>query len=305
MIRVSNSQLGQFDRCHFAWHLGYEQGWAAKEVAQPLALGSFVHELLAIYYRNKDNVDPDEFINLASENYLMEAGSNLQKLEIVQRGLTIVKRYIPYAKQQDKHWNVIDVEKRFEIPLVTPMGVEYVLEGIIDLLYATGNGNLWLVDHKTVGHGKFWSDIEILMEPQMPTYAAGLRELGMPIFGITYNMLNTYEYKNKIPLPDQVFKRLNTHKTDQELANHLINMGNTVDEMVAVSSGNVRKRSMKRECSYCQFQDPCLAAVKGIDPLPLLEANFKNKKELQLEAVSSQQIAEVTDKKSLDFADLF
>lgn len=298
MIKVSHSQLGQFDRCHYAWHLSHEEGWAPKTQPSYFALGSLVHEFLATYYKNFGNGTEQilSCLDAQLQQKYSEVGNDADAILMVSHAYNMVKRYMDYSFLHDGKWNILEVEKHLSVVLTTPNGNEFILEGVLDLLYTTPNGKLWLVDHKTAnGAQNFFNDIEVMMDPQLPTYALALEKAtGMEVFGITYNMLNSYEYKKKAPLPDQLFKRIDTYRSKIEQENHLINLGNMVDEMIEIRSQNRRKKSMRRDCSKCQFQEPCLAEMKGIDPMPLFEANFVNKNNLLVpEATVSQDLTSV------------
>jgi hypothetical protein len=115
----------------------------------------------------------------------------------------------------------------------------------------------------------------MLMDLQLKLYAAAMAENGRPVHAVIYNQLNTYEYKNKenIP-PDKLFRREPNYLNQAEIQNVLLEVGHAVDEMQD-AHGRVVRRRMRRDCSMCRYQDPCLAGLKGMDMHDVLPANFK------------------------------
>lgn len=113
------------------------------------------------------------------------------------------------------------------------------------------------------------------MDPQLPAYAMVMREkLGIDIFGLMYNMLNTYDYKSPPP-PEKLFLRKRTYRTPEELDSVLKEIGATVDDMIDNAENPIR--NLTRDCSWCEFQDPCLMSMKGMDIQPLMEDVFEQK----------------------------
>lgn len=283
-IKVSHSQLQAFDRCHFAWHLNYERGIVPVETKSYFDLGSYIHKLLQAYYLGiKDGLEPKDAYEGVKELGALQiamADTNIDALEIATKGLHLVRRYVfEYAQYHDKGWTILGVEHHFEIPFVSPGGINFLLEGYVDLVYQRPDGKIWIVDHKTAnGANNFYTDIQILMDPQLPTYVAGLRQEGKDIFGITYNLLNTYSYKDFNDVDhEKLFKRMDTYRIPKELDNQVKQLGLAVDEMVNVKISNSRRRSLRRDCDRCAYQEPCLLDMKGIDVTPVLEANYKLK----------------------------
>jgi len=98
--------------------------------------------------------------------------------------------------------------------------------------------------------------------------------LGIDIFGLMYNMINTYDYKNP-PSSDKLFLRKRTYRTPQELDSIMHEIGATVDDMIENQDNPIR--NLNRDCSWCEFQDPCLMSMKGMDIEPLMEDVFEQK----------------------------
>lgn len=278
LIRVSHSQLSQWDRCCFAWDLSYNGKWTPKQTAYPLTLGSMVHEFLEDYYRGQMDGVGDSLVR-HQEKVAQRANSigDSDELQALSQAATLVERYIAeFAVFEDANWRVIDVEKHYEVELETPKGRPFLFELYFDILWLdTVNDKIWLGDHKT-HKSRPYTDNRVMMDNQLPAYAMALRELlGIDVFGVVYNMINTYDYK-KPPPSDKLFLRKKSYRTQRELDSIMEEIGLAVDEIVD-HEGKYR-RSKTPDCDWCRFRDPCLMGTKGFDMLPILEENFEKKK---------------------------
>lgn len=278
--QISFSQMGTWNRCKFKWELSYVHGYKPKSYPANMRLGSFCHTLLEYYYKN---VAEGRFV---SRN---EAGAFVQDyvrssmdpkeyndLEVIHSGVRLITRYIrDFAPEADSRFEPIVVEEKFVVPFKTPKGKDYELVIIPDLLMKHESGKVWLLDHKTMGSARFWTDTELLMDVQQSMYSLALRKIGMDIFGNIYNMLNTYQYKDYDGTPPtKLFSRELTHRTNTELHNIEIEVGKAVDDMLDTTE---YRRSLQRDCSRCWFQEPCLLGLKGMDIKQALEAQFDRK----------------------------
>lgn len=293
-LMVSHSQLGVWDRCRFSFHLGYTLGWVQKEEPIYFTRGGLIHEWLAEYYNRIKDVE----INLGSSAFLIDEmqkalAQGVDPILVNQVGY-LVRRYIEdYSVFEDKGINIVEVEKHLVVDLTTPKGREFSLQGIVDMVLQDLSGNYWLRDHKSCGNAKFWSESEVLMDSQLPTYAAILRRHGMEVFGMDLNFLNTYDYKDKnAQSPDKLFKRMRTYRTATEQDNMLYEVGLAVDDII--DNRDNPRRSLKKDCAKCQFQDPCLLSMKGLDISTVMSANFKQK---------DQEIDDSITASDSDFAD--
>ncbi len=266
--KFSYSQLSTWDRCHFSWYINYVEEWTPVETKPYFILGNLVHELLMIYYKSLPLTDEFQSLNLVKQKirqYHQATNGDAEKLEHVTNAARIAKRYIEeFSSIEDRKWEILDAEKHFEIPLKTPKGREFILEGYVDILAKEKATNrLWVWDHKTVGNGKFWSEAELLMDSQMPTYVAALQQMGIPIFGVLVNQLNKHKYaKPQDDVVEKLFRRKPIYHTGDELITRLHEFGLMVDELLDCKESGIFRRSLKKDCSSCFFQDPCLMSLK-------------------------------------------
>jgi len=260
-----------------AWNLSYVGKWEQKKKPQSLQMGSLVHDLLDDYYQGQIDGERDSLSR--HRNKLTTLSQDLEDSEALQNlsfAGGLIHRYITeYALYEDAQYRPVASEQHYEVGMTTPEGRDYIFELYFDVLFEDrANGKLWMVDHKTHKSNK-WTPTQIMMDPQLPSYAMALRELlDIPIFGMTYNMLNTYDYKKPPPV-EKLFLRESTYRTPEELDNITLEIGHAVDDILE-NKDKVR-RTLQRDCDRCRFQEPCLMGLKGMDMNLILEDNFKQK----------------------------
>jgi len=256
-----------------------------KETKSYLDLGSQVDDYLGIYYKNIQLTSAENCLKLIEQKVAakyVDAANDPTLLDTLMRAHAITRRYIlDYAPYEDAGLKFMEVQKYLEIPCRTKNGIDFILEGYIDLLVQEEKtGDLYIWDHKVTGAGKgpgkFWNPIQVLMDSQTPTYQAGLRAMGIPVAGIVINQLNAYKYKEEPPT-EKIFMRHTTHRTQAELDNILRELSYAVDEMEHLRTTGVYRRSLSKDCDSCWYQEPCLLNMKGLSMEPLLEANYKKK----------------------------
>lgn len=283
--KFSYSQLQTWDRCHFSWYLNYHEKWATTETKSYFVEGNVGHDLLMIYYKNIGLTDHASCVRLVKQKvsqYHTAAGNEPEKLEIVTKIARVVKRYLEeFANYDTQKWDFLDAEKYFEIPLRTPKGRDYLLEGYIDILAREkSTGRIWLWDHKFVGRSSsFWSEAELTMDSQLPTYVGALHTMNVPIFGAMVNMLNKWKYAKPVDdVPENLFKRKPVMHSDKELLSRLQETGRMVDEILECCESGIFRKSLKKDCKDCFYVDPCLMTVKEPqEPVASFMGNFVQK----------------------------
>lgn len=268
--KFSYSQLSTWDRCHFSWYLNYHEKWATTETKSYFVEGNVGHDLLMIYYKNIPLTDHASCVRLVKQRvsqYHNAAGSDPEKLEIVTKIARVTKRYLEeFAHSDSLKWEFLDAEKHFEIPLLTPKGRQYLLEGYIDVLAREkATGRIWVWDHKFVGRSSsFWSEDMLIMDSQLPTYVGALQSFNVPVFGAVVNMLNKWKYAKPVDdVPENLFKRKQVMHGDQELQSRIAETGKIVDEILEACEAGEFRRSMSKDCSGCFWMDPCLVSIKS------------------------------------------
>jgi hypothetical protein len=200
MKTISYSALDTFSKCKKMFEFGYTRGLRTKSLNEALSFGSAGHACLEAYYLEQDwnaalDAWRDKAINLtitnpvlpiedeSDEEYLVFTQIDLS--EITERVREVFTRYMFKWKDVDRTWTVLEVEKRFEIPVPN---TDYVLVGVWDLIVKDSLGRLWLVDHKFPG--KTFRDYEGLeLDAQIGIYQWAAREYGYDTLGFIYNQI--------------------------------------------------------------------------------------------------------------------
>jgi CRISPR/Cas system-associated exonuclease Cas4 (RecB family) len=278
----SYSQLSVWDRCEFSWHLGYGEKWVQKAQPAYMNKGSLIHEMMDVFYSSvrqagyKNAVDLlDEFIS-SRINEMMTTDDSA--LSVLSQAAYVSKRYVnEFVPKEDAGFTILSSEHHFTVPFKTASGRNFIIQGYIDVL-AERAKRLWAWDHKSSESAQFWTPTEVQMDPQMPVYSLCLREQGFPVHGTIINQFNTYPYKDMAKVDrDKLFKRESVYRTDKELDNVLKEVRWMVDDLV--ENHTTPRRSLRRDCKRCQFNEACLMDLKGIDPAPFLMDKFVRKEE--------------------------
>lgn len=267
--KVSFNQLLSWDRCRFLWKLKYIDKMDTTRKGPALQLGTMGHELLCDWYAT--GVDhSDSFANKWMSDW---SSLRPEEHQAIATAITMFKAYIyEFAPQADRHYTVESLEEHFEVELTTPTGRPYILEGYIDQVRLDQNGHRWVDDYKWTQ--RFWSPLEIQMDGQLTYYAAALAILGRPVHGTSLTQVNTYPYKDRSKKTvDDLFKRELIYRSPQEQAAVMHEVGLMVDDMLDVRGSNTPddyRRSLRRDCNRCYFQEPCALGLKGVDPVAFM-----------------------------------
>lgn len=285
----SPSQLGTWNRCHFSWYLNYDQKWATTETKSYFIEGNIVHDLLMHYYKNLPLTDHDSCVRIVKQRvgeYLRQAGQDTAKVNLISNMARVTKQYLEdFARVEDTKWEILDAEKHVNILLKTPKGREFYLEGYIDILAREkSTGRIYVWDHKTVGRGRFWTENQLLLDSQTPTYVAALQAVNVPVYGIIINQINKHEYKDPVML-DQLFRRKPIYPTAQELQGRLLQIGQAVDENIDCRESGIFRKFMSKDCDGCFYLDPCLTNLKA--------------PEIPLDSIMAVEFVKKTERKAL------
>lgn len=270
-LRISHSQLASWNRCRLQWWLGYVEKWTPRKIKSVLEVGTLGHDWLRKHYLGTLDIKEE----LSKITFVIDdAEKDENRITTVALASNLITKYVNYyAPVADADWEVLEVEKHFEIPLKTPWGTPFILEGYVDLIIRL-YGKIWVVDHKLTS--RFWTPIQAMMDSQTPIYAASLRHLGVDVFGLIINQLNTYPYKkyDEVP-PEKLFKREESHRTVNEMDNIMLELYKQVED-IAANREKIR-RNLSKDCDRCFFQDPCQLNLKGIPLAHVMSDDFVKK----------------------------
>lgn len=278
---VSPSRIDTYQNCPKEHYFQYVLELSGTgEVKGYFNKGNYAHELMHVYYELlKAGAKPGSPYTQA---YIRERISNDLKLlldstTIGNRSLarvialigTRIERYI--REQSPKIDGGMEV-KGVEYELIWPLNETTVFRGFADLIYRDSTGRLRVRDHKS--GEKAWSTADADNSEQLLDYATIIyKHTGeIPLGEISY--INTKEYaRGKEPTYQQAYAFVHTTFSAAELDYHYDVLCRKVSEML--SSSPVPHYAPR--CGYCIYQGPCFAERKGIDPTPIIKANFVQK----------------------------
>lgn len=282
--RISHNQLGVWQRCPKRWEYTYVEEIVTKDTPAYFRLGTLVHELLSAYdqflQQGADPGDPSVanlVMQVAKDEYLGAWGSD--DVDLYRRALQATKRFIlTHSKKEDQNIRVHAVEERFIVELETPKGRKFILEGIIDRIYEKF-GQIYILDRKTTGGTAHWTENQLLMDSQLVTYGALLRELGWKPYGFEIDSIITYDYKDYNAQPsEKLFKRLTTTRSDAEMTFALDHYRQAIDAMFDVLENESGvPYHFSKECSSCPYMPICLYTMKGMDTAVLRRTKYKSR----------------------------
>lgn len=269
-LKFSYSQINIWNSCRLKWYFKYVLGMDTREKSEALRKGTVAHEFAAHHYEGAKEVGFfNERLLLDNHvNFLRERSqdiSDVEDMKIVSQMGPLFKRYITeFSMLKDKQYEVLEVEKHFELPVDLPSGEEVTFQMFLDLLVKDKEtGYIWLMDHKT-HTSRPWSKSKTIMDAQLPIYMAILRAHGIDVFGVIYNLINVYDYKNPAPT-EKLFKREETFRTPIEV-DTVLNEAKKAIQDILDNWENPRRSQDADQCSRCWFQDPCLMLMKGFGP---------------------------------------
>ena len=223
--RISQSEIGCFLQCRRKHYWRYVKHLAPLKTPLPLAVGSAVHEGLALFYRG---AEPRKIIKVMTKKV-----TELRKTVFVppdetfdfdeqeQAILGMLEGYFARYKHDPERWVYDpddDVECRFEVPLLYHNGVKVVFMGYLDLrAKSKKTGKPVLFEHKTVKDFSSLGSNDLALDYQMGLYTWGQRKLtGEKYNTVVYNAIRKPTiHRRKKETTEQYFLRLSKDCLDR------------------------------------------------------------------------------------------
>lgn len=253
MIALSHSSIKSFRRCKRQFYYKYVEGLEARMPSQPLKLGSWIHDLMEDYYKEKGWVDrhselTDEFNNLTIDEreYYGDLPAQAQSL---------MAAYEHYWRKEHDNWEVLHVEERFAVEAGDGSTLSFKPDLIVR---EKESGLIGVWDHKST---KSLPDAEWrIQDLQSVIYPWGLGLAGIEVDYFGWNYLRT-----KTPTLPKENKdgRLSRRKIESEyytLANFLL--AHYGDKRKIPQYWRLELQSLKKRSNYFKrtrmVKDPVL-----------------------------------------------
>lgn len=274
-LTLSHSQVQAYNKCKQYWKLKYVDGWATVST-EAMNRGTLVHQLLNAYYTNPD----------AYREHVKNVLRTNENFDETSRIVRVVDRYVhEFASVADKNQVTLALEEKFEVEFKSAGGNLFKIQGYIDRIYMQ-HGKIYIEDFKSLGSASWWSQMAVLLDPQLTLYAAlapYITTLKIPINnvdGVTVTQLNCYEYKRDFEKKSifDIVKRETAYRSAHEHAAVLVEFSNVADEMLSqLENRKPFTRSLSKSCEKCDFGEICMYAMRGLDTEAFLAARFEKK----------------------------
>lgn len=195
---TTHSMVKTFRRCPKQAQYKYAERLKPKmQRSAPLKRGTWMHELLELYYKGEDWRSRHQELTNQYAKLFDEEKESLGDLP--RECMRLMKSYLWHygANRDDPYhgWEIIDTELTLEATL--PNG--HVLRGRLDLLVRDAFG-LWIVDHKT--HKVLPDFSSRLMDSQSADYLWLAWKNMIPVDGFVWNYLRTKPPTKPVLLKD-------------------------------------------------------------------------------------------------------
>lgn len=237
MLKVSPSEISTFRRCRRKWYLKYHQGWSPKTQPATSAalLGTRIHAALEAYYGY--GIDPCSALGVIYDTERAQRPDAEAELTAEQDwAMIMVSGYLEWAAETgvDEEYDVIDVERAIEVPIILSNGEMAIVSGKLDqIVRRKMDGAVLLRDWKTVGT-LHKADLLVLDE-QMRIYSALLTITtnGMRVDGALYAML--LRSKRTARASGPFYEQVHINYNGAEHTNMLMRLKGVLDDMERVT----------------------------------------------------------------------
>lgn len=309
MIKVSNSRLNLWRRCHYAHYLKYTKGLVKKVKAAALQRGSIIHKCIEEYNEGRSwKKCFKEFEKGFYANTMEEERVELGDIPGMVKEL--LENY--FFLYEDEELEYLENELHFELPLNS----EITLEGYIDAVAQDPNEKVWAKEIKT--YARTPDRDFLIFNAQSAIYTWALQELGYKSEGMMWDIIKAKcpskpkmtQKTNKLSIakldstPYTVRKGIkelgldvldykdfiDSHDFDSYFIRHFIRlnknvvkqiMGDTLSTATEILNwGNSCKdRNLSKDCGWCSYKSICQAELMGLDVDYIIKAEYELREE--------------------------
>jgi len=309
MLKVSNSRLTLWRRCHYAHYLKYVLKLIKKAKEEPLQRGSIVHECIEAYHNGKSWLKPfnkfkEEFYKTTFAEERVEMG------DIPKMVQELLENYFYFY--EDEELDYVTNELHFELPLTK----DITIEGYIDAVVEDNRSKIWAKEYKTYSR---MPDREFLVfNHQAATYIWAMNELGYVPEGMMWDILKAKEPSKpkitektkKLSLakldstpytvekgirelgldPNEYRDFIDSHNYDGYFLRHQIRLNKNVVNLIMDDTKStateilhngekLKDRNLSKDCSWCSYRSICQAELMGLDTDYIIKTEYQLKEE--------------------------
>lgn len=265
-LKISVSEARTLLDCARRHNYQYRRGLVPLAPPAPfLTKGSWVHKILELHYKNDQDQDIHKLDRMALELSAQDEDLIAPDYTVRADAISMVSELLssPTYRPPVK---VVAVEEEImeDIGLLDPQTNEPVMfHGFIDLIGEWGNGDLFIADHKTAARN--WDAEKWDFDMQGPLYQLAV-------------MKKWYREHGKLVQPDVVFNFMTPKASFQRTMyvppSRSNAVGDDLQHILFMRAANVAHRNPTYSCRWCDFKEPCVAALHGYDEEQYLEDNY-------------------------------
>lgn len=309
-LRVSNSRVGTWRRCHYAHYLKYVRKLAKKTKARPLVFGSIVHEMLEVHASGGDPFAKLAEIEKSQGKAFREQEEELGAL--IEDVRDIMTDYFDYWETHSDFSFIRIKGKSSEFSFEVEATPGITIIGKIDAWVKTENKLKWLLENKT---GKSIPNEDLRWKNlQSALYTRINDMLGRPsVDGTCWNFIRSkpptvpqvlksgkMSQRGIDSLPTRVLKTLKEHGLDPSDFTDMVDFAQkncreyfnrvyspvkkrVVDSLFAdfmstaqdiARDPEKKDKNIAMHCSWCDFRDICSAELRGTDAAFIEKQDF-------------------------------
>lgn len=243
-MRISYSAIDTFQTCKLKYKYQYVDKLPAPK-SKEAVFGTIVHATLKMLHEPSRLVPPtiDEvlgFFNNLWDSSVWQGPE--EESAFLHQGIKILREY--YGKNYPANFNIVDLESRFEAPLIGSNTLHQIT-GIIDRIDKLPDGHFEIIDYKTAR--------------KMPAQARIENNLQLSVYYL--GLINRWPYLQKENLPVKVSiyflkhgEKLSTFKTVPDLARTQDKILTVIEEIEKEKNFEPRLNPL---CDWCGYQQIC------------------------------------------------
>lgn len=293
-LKVSNSKISTWRKCHMAYHLKYNLKLRPKKKGVALARGSIIHSCIEAYDSGRSWRKP--FVKFQKEFYKSTFQEEILEFGDIPRMVEELMENYQYGYENDG-LIYLGNEVHFELPLMP--GV--VIEGYLDAIVEDPQGSVWPKETKTYKKSPDYDFL--LLNTQSGLYTWACLEMGYKPKGTLWDII-----KAKEPSPLKILKSGKVSKADIDSTPYTLSKGlkamglnpedyedllgkvsfedffrrhqvrvnptvvkgimedfKSTSQEILKCGKTLKDRNLGKGCSWCDYKPLCQAELMGLD----------------------------------------
>ena len=291
--KVSHSEAETFLSCRRKHYYGYGRGLKPKMQGLSLSSGSFLHEVLEVYYNVLLAAGDTSKLQRAARTQAFETAQAYYEEKVASgefedrapTGRRSVKEalfefYFLNEPIVSKGWTVLAVELKVALNIELEDGSIFQYPFVVDLIARDHRGKMVVIDHKFLYD--FYDELFADLGTQLPKYVGALRLGGYEIDYAAYNMIRNRTKKDA--QPEDVMRVLPIMPKAPMINDVLSEQFAVAQEIIDGRSLSIEERehfayrsASSITCRSCDFSDLCRDERVGADTKATLMLSFEER----------------------------